>query len=132
ALTIGIPAGILSATRRNSAIDAASMGLAVFGVSIPIFWLGLMLVWVFAIQLKWLPPGGRLDVNTRLAGPTNFYLLDAGLTGNWTGLGVALRHLVLPALALATVPMAITARMTRSSMLEVMQQDYMRTAQAKG
>lgn len=140
ALVVGIPAGVISAVRRNSVFDNASRLVALAGVSMPIFWLGLMLSWFFGVQLHLLPTGGRLTVTLAVPPPdffghvfrTNSYILDSILTGNVPVLVDALRHLVLPAVALGTIPMAIIARMTRSSMLEVMNQDYIRTASAKG
>lgn len=157
ALLIGIPAGIISAIRRNSAIDVGTMVGANIGVSMPVFWLGLMLAYVFALLLKntpfWLPPSGRLSSGISsvpfyevwrwnvvkdttqfhlLEFFANLYIFNALITFNWTVLGDALKHLILPSLALATIPMAIIARMTRSSMLEVLGRDYVRTARAKG
>lgn len=132
AVVIGVPAGMLAATRRNSVFDLLSTSGALIGVSMPIYWLGLMLVWFFAINLGWFPPGGRLDLGIRLQTVTGFFVLDSILTGNMAALGDSIKHLVLPALALSTVPMAIIVRMTRSSMLEALQQDYVRTARSKG
>jgi peptide/nickel transport system permease protein len=132
ASTVGVLTGVLAAVRRNSWFDGASMFVALFGFSMPIFWLGIMLILLFAWLLGWFPISGRLDLTVDLARVTNFYVLDAVLTGNWPALGNALRHLVLPAVTLSTVPLAIIARMTRSSMLEVLRQDYVRTARAKG
>jgi peptide/nickel transport system permease protein len=132
ALLVGIPSGILSATRRGSWIDSLSMLLALTGVSMPIFWLGLMLSFLFAVLLHWLPTSGRLTATVQYQPLTNLVLLDSLLQGNGTLLVDALRHLVLPAVALGTIPMAIIARMTRSAMLETLGQDYIRTAQAKG
>jgi peptide/nickel transport system permease protein len=132
ASTVGVLTGVLAAVRRNSWFDGASMFIALFGFSMPIFWLGIMLILLFAWLLGWFPISGRLDLTVDLARVTNFYVLDAVLTGNWAALGNALRHLVLPAVTLSTVPLAIIARMTRSSMLEVLRQDYVRTARAKG
>lgn len=132
AITIGIPAGMLSAVRRNSLIDTVSMLFSLTGVSMPIFWLGLMAMWLFAVQLHWVPAGTRIGVDVQLERITNFYLLDALLTGNFSAFSDLLRHLVMPAFVLATVPMALLARMTRSSMLEALNQDYVRTAHAKG
>jgi peptide/nickel transport system permease protein len=132
AVLVGVPAGILSATRRGSTLDHGSMLVALAGVSMPIFWLGLMLAWLFGVQLKWLPFSGRLDPSVRFASSTGLFLVDALIRGDWSTLNQALRHLALPALALSTVPMAIIARMTRSAMLEVLGQDYVRTARAKG
>lgn len=132
ASTVGVLTGVIAAARRNSWFDGVSMFVALFGFSMPIFWLGIMLILLFAWLLGWFPISGRLDLTVDLARVTNFYLLDAVLTRNWAALGNALRHLVLPAVTLSTVPLAIIARMTRSSLLEVLRQDYVRTARAKG
>ncbi len=132
ASTVGILMGVLAATRQNSFFDGASMFAALFGFSMPIFWLGIMLILLFAAYLGLFPISGRLDYTVEVTRVTNLYLVDALLTGNWDELGNALRHLVLPALTLSTVPLAIIARMTRSSLLEVLRQDYVRTARAKG
>ncbi|WP_366922835.1 ABC transporter permease [Metallumcola ferriviriculae] len=132
AVVVGMGAGIISAVKPNSIFDHISMGTALVGVSMPIFWLGLMMIYLFGVQLKILPPSGRLDVAITLERVTNFYVLDAIITGNWVAFKDALLHLVMPAVALGTIPMAMIARMTRSSMLEVMRQDYIRTARAKG
>jgi peptide/nickel transport system permease protein len=106
--------------------------VALTGVSMPIFWLGLMLAWFFGVVLGWLPTGFRLGTDVSLRTITNFTILDSLLTENWAALRSALRHLILPALALSTIPMAVIARMTRASLLEVLSQDYIRTAEAKG
>jgi peptide/nickel transport system permease protein len=132
ALCVGIPAGIISAIRRGSVFDAGSMLLALTGVSMPVFWLGLMLIYLFAVVLHLLPTGGRLGASIEFTAATNFLLLDSLLQGNFTVFFQALRHLILPAIALGSIPMAIIARMTRSAMLEVLSADYIRTAQAKG
>jgi peptide/nickel transport system permease protein len=132
AVLVGIPAGIISATRRGSLFDHASMVVALAGVSMPIFWLGLMLAWFFGVQLKWLPFSARLDTGARFTPITNLLLLDALVRADWGIFIQTVRHLALPALALSTVPMAIIARMTRGAMLEVMSQDFVRTARAKG
>jgi peptide/nickel transport system permease protein len=132
AVLVGLPAGIVSAWRRGSIFDHGSVVFALTGVSMPIFWLGLMLAWLFGVQLRLLPFSARLDTGARFTPITNFFLLDALLRGDWAILGQAARHLLLPALALSTVPMAIVARMTRGAMIEVMHQDYVRTARAKG
>jgi peptide/nickel transport system permease protein len=132
ASTVGVATGVVAAVRRNTWFDGVSMFAALFGFSMPIFWLGIMLILLFAWLLGWFPISGRLDLTIDLVRVTNFYLLDAVLTGNWAALGNALRHLVLPAVTLSTVPLAIIARMTRSSLLEVLRQDYVRTARAKG
>ncbi len=157
AVAIGIPAGVISAVRHNSAIDVTTMIGANIGVSMPVFWLGLMLAYLFAILLKdtplWLPPSGRLSAGVSavpffeawgwnvqpdskgfkfLEFFANLYILDAILTQNWALLGDTLKHLILPALALSTIPMSIIARMTRSSLLETLGMDYIRTARGKG
>lgn len=132
ALLLGVPIGIISAVWRNSFVDSVSRIWALTGVSMPIFWLGLMLAWFFGVELRWLPTGFRLDAATSFEPWTNFVILDALLHGNWAVLWDALRHLLLPAVALATIPLAVIARMTRASMLEVLSQEYIRTAEAKG
>lgn len=132
AVFVGVNAGILSAWRQNSWFDYISMLIALIGVSMPIFWLGLMEQWIFSLQLKWLPSIGRMDIRDPIDAITNLYLLDAVLNGRWDQLWPVIKHLILPGIALGTIPMAIIARMTRSSMLEVMRADYVRTARAKG
>ncbi|MFC4453107.1 ABC transporter permease [Deinococcus sonorensis] len=132
ALLIGLPAGILAALRRNSAWDSLATGLSLVGVSMPIFWLGLLLVWIFAVLLGWLPPSARLSTGVDLQPVTGLYVLDGLLRGQPAASWDALRHLILPAIALGSIPMAIIARITRSSLLEVLGQDYVRTARAKG
>ncbi len=129
---IGVLAGIMSATRQYSLLDSGFMFLSLAGVSMPIFWLGLMLIWTFALLFGWFPPSGRLDVRILLDSITGFYLLDSLLTRHWEAFWDALWHLVLPAITLATVPLAIIARMTRSSLLEVLRQEYIMTARSKG
>ncbi len=132
ALVIGIPAGILSAVRRGSVFDMGSMLVSLTGVSMPIFWLGLMLIFFFSVKLHIFPTGGRMPAGMRVEPITNFVLIDTLLHGNLPAFGQALRHLALPAIALGTIPMAIIARMTRSAMLESLGNDYTRTAHAKG
>lgn len=132
ALVIGIPAGIISASRRNTAVDGVTMVGSLVGVSMPIFWLGIMEIMLFSVILKWLPSGGRLSTGVQITSITNLLLLDSLLTGNFQGFVAALRHIIMPAIALATIPAAIITRMTRSSMLDVLQEDYIRTASAKG
>ena len=131
-LIIGIPIGILSAARRNSILDGTTMVDSLVGVSIPIFWLGIMEIMLFAVILKWLPSGSRLSSGVVIEPITNLLLLDSLLTGNWAGFTDALKHIIMPAISLATIPTAIITRMTRSSMLDVLQEDYIRTASAKG
>ena len=132
AILIGIPSGIVSAVWRNSFFDGCSRIFALTGVSMPIFWLGLMLAWVFGVMLGWLPTGFRLGTNITLVSVTNFNLLDSVITGNGEALVASVRHLILPAVALSTIPMAVITRMTRASLLEVLSQDYIRTAESKG
>jgi len=156
AITVGVPLGLISAYRRNSPIDVGTMVLANLGVSVPVFVLGLILAFVFAILLKdtpfVLPPSGRLSsgVNvvplaevwglTGWTGPpraildfvSGIYVFSGVISGQWGAAADAFRHLILPALALGTIPLAIIARITRSSLLEVMGLDYVRTARAKG
>ena len=132
ALIVGIPAGIISAVRRGSWFDTSSMLVALTGVSMPIFWLGLMLIFLFSVTLHLLPTGGRLPAGSDYVPITNLVLFDSLLRGDLPTFYQGLRHLALPAIALATIPMAIIARMTRSSMLEMLNQDYVRTAHAKG
>src|SRR5574341_192 len=133
ALLLGIPAGILSAVYKDRIFDHLSRIGALIGASMPVFWLGLLLLGTFYYRLRWLPGPGRLDVSA--IGPpsrTGLLLVDAALAADWPGLSNALRHLVLPALTLGLFSTAVIARMTRSAMLEVLYQDYIRTARAKG
>ena len=132
ALVVGLPAGIISATKRNTPIDNIAMVGSLLGISMPIFWLGLMLNWFFAVQLGWLPSVTRLDASIDLQRITNLIIVDSILTGNAEALLNGIKHLILPSIALSTISMAIIARMTRSAMLEVLEQDYIRTARAKG
>lgn len=132
AVLIGIPAGVIAAIKRGTLTDTAIMFGALAGVSFPVFWLGIIMIYVFAVNLGWLPSSGRIDVSMQVTGSTGFYILDAILQRRWDFLGNALRHLVLPGIALGTIPLAIVVRMTRSAMLEVLGQDYIRTARAKG
>jgi peptide/nickel transport system permease protein len=129
---VGVVAGIVSAARRNSIIDTTSMIGSLAGVSIPIYWLGLMEMMLFGVIVNWLPIGGRLGVDFDIPPVTHLFLVDSLLAGNMDAFVDALKHLILPTVALATHPMSIIARMTRSSMLEVLQEDYVRTAHAKG
>ncbi|RDI37177.1 ABC transporter permease [Falsibacillus pallidus] len=132
AIFVGVNAGIISAWFQNSWFDYLAMILALLGVSIPIFWLGLMEQWTFAINLHWLPTTGRENIRDPIEAITNLYLIDTLLQGRFDQFVEVIKHLILPGLALATIPMAIIARMTRSSMLEVMRSDFIRTARAKG
>jgi peptide/nickel transport system permease protein len=132
AVVIGVNAGILSAWKRNTWFDYVTMVIALIGVSMPIFWLGLLEQWVFALKLHWLPVLGRVDPRNPVNPVTNFYLIDALIGGNMSQFWDVVKHLILPGVALGTIPMAVIARMTRASMLEVLKQDYVRTARAKG
>ncbi|WP_336883776.1 ABC transporter permease [Priestia koreensis] len=132
AIVIGVNAGIISAWFQNSWFDYVAMLLALIGVSIPIFWLGLMEQWAFAINLDWLPTMGREDVRAPIEAITHLYIIDTLIQGRFDQFWTVIQHLILPSLALATIPMAIIARITRSSMLEVMRSDFIRTARAKG
>lgn len=156
AVMIGIPLGMISALRHNSATDVVTMVGANIGVSMPVFWLGLMLAYLFAVVLKdtpfWLPPSGRLSpglyvpdlaetwgwtlepggFKSMVTFVSNMVIFNSLVTGNWEVFWDALKHLILPAVALGTIPLAIIARMTRSSLLEVLGVDYIRTARAKG
>ncbi|MBS1165859.1 MAG: dppB [Proteobacteria bacterium] len=157
ATVVGVGLGIIAARKQNSATDVGTMVLANVGISMPVFWLGLMLAYLFGVILRgtplWLPPSGRLSAGMAsvpfyevwhwqvvadttqarfLAFLSNFYVLNALITGNWPLFWDALRHMVLPVIALSTIPMAVIARMTRSSLLDVLGRDYIRTARAKG
>ncbi|MBE6066584.1 MAG: ABC transporter permease [Clostridium lundense] len=129
---VGVIIGVISAVKQNSIVDYLSMIGALLGVSMPIFWLGLMLIVLFSVKLHWLPVSGRIQIGMEPAHVTGFYLLDSLITGNMAALKSALQHLALPAIALASYSTAIIARMTRSTMLEIVKQDYIRTARAKG
>jgi peptide/nickel transport system permease protein len=157
AVGIGVPAGIIAARKHNTAVDTGTMAIANIGVSMPVFWLGLMLAYLFAVVLRdtifQLPPSGRLSAGVfpipyyevwgwELEEGTffaklneyisNHYIFNTFITGQWEVFEDAVRHMILPAVALATIPLAIIARITRSSLLEVMNKDYIRTARAKG
>lgn len=128
----GIFMGIVSAIKQNSIIDYICMVISLLGVSMPIFWLGLIFILFFAVQLHLLPASGRIDIGLEPARITGMYLLDSLITGNMPAFFSSLKHIMLPAIALGSTSTAIIARMTRSTMLEVVRQDYIRTARAKG
>lgn len=132
AVIIGIPLGVIAAYKHNTWIDLSNTLGALVGVSMPIFWLGLLLLWVFGLKLGWFPTTGRLGGGVFLTKITNFYLIDSLITLNFRAFFSALHHLALPAIALATIPTAFITRMTRSTMLDVLGEDYVRTARAKG
>ncbi|MEE2657917.1 MAG: ABC transporter permease [Candidatus Latescibacterota bacterium] len=132
AIVGGIGLGSVAAVRRGGGLDYASMALATAGISMPVFWLALVLILVFAVQLPLFPISGRVSSALYVKPVTHFYLLDALIAGNVRAAGDMLWHLVLPAITLGTIPLAVIARMTRSSLLEVLGEDYIRTAWAKG
>ncbi|HEX2241175.1 MAG TPA: ABC transporter permease [Actinomycetota bacterium] len=132
AILLGIPLGFLAAKRYQGVLDNASLFLSLIGVSFPVFFLALLLKYIFSVKLGWLPTIGRVSPTVQLEHPTNLYMVDAIVTGNWTALGDVLKHLVLPAIALGTIPLAVVARITRAATLDVISEDYVRTARAKG
>lgn len=132
ALIVAFPIGVISAVRQNSLLDRLSMAGAFLGISMPGFWLGIVLILVFGVWLKWLPVQGRLDHDVGLQTLTGFYVLDSLLTGNWPALQSSLRHLVLPSVTLGAAVAAMVARVLRSSMLEILRADYVQLARAKG
>ena len=133
-LLVAVPIGIISAVRQYSLLDRLSMGGAFLGISMPPFWLGLVLMLIFAVRLRWLPVSGRIDteVGLSLQKITGFYVLDSILTRNWTALGSSLKHLILPSITLGAALAAIVARVLRSSLVEVLRADYITLARAKG
>lgn len=136
-IVFGVPLGIISAVKSRSPLDALTMSLALLGVSIPVFWLGWMLVYVLSVVpahygLNLFPISGRISLQYTVTPITHLIVLDSLLQGNWQAAGDALWHLVLPALTLGTIPLAIVAKITRSGMLDVLRSDYIRTARAKG
>jgi peptide/nickel transport system permease protein len=132
AILVGVPVGVISAVRQYSLLDKTTSVLALTGISMPIFWLAMILVVIFGVNLQILPFPGRLGPTTAISSITGLVLVDSLLTLNFAGFWDGLLHLIMPALALGTIPMAVIMRMTRSSMLEVMNEDYVRTARAKG
>jgi peptide/nickel transport system permease protein len=153
AIVVGIPLGVISAVKHNSAADVGTMVGANIGVSMPVFWLGLMLAYLFSVVLGLLPPSGRISAGVEsvafykvwnwavdpssggykvLEFFANLYIFNSLITGQWAALTDVTKHLILPAVALATIPLAIIARMTRSSLLDILGQDYVRAAKAKG
>ncbi len=132
ALLIGIPAGILAAVKRNSILDHGVMGVSLTGYSMPIFWWGLLLILLFSVKLDLTPVSGRIDVRYFIEAKTGFLLIDSLLAGEIGAFWSAVSHLILPTIVLGTVPLGVLARMTRSAMLEVLGEDYIRTARAKG
>ncbi|MDH3714668.1 MAG: ABC transporter permease subunit [Gammaproteobacteria bacterium] len=132
AVALGIPAGILAAVRRGSVFDHSVMGAALTGYSMPIFWWGLLLIILFSGILGWTPVSGRISLLYFFEPVTGFMLIDSWLSGESGAFKSAVRHLILPTVVLGTIPLAVIARQTRSAMLEVLHEDYVRTARAKG
>jgi ABC-type dipeptide/oligopeptide/nickel transport system permease component len=132
ATIIGLIAGTVAATRKNSFFDYSSTAMSLIGVSVPTFWLGIILIIIFGVELKWLPISGRVDPRIGADPNAHFLILNSFIHGDWAVFWDALKHLILPAFTLAAWPAAIIARMTRASLLESMGQDYIRTARAKG
>jgi peptide/nickel transport system permease protein len=131
-VVFGIPLGFLAAKRYGGLFDHFSLFASLLGISIPIFVLAILLKWIFAVQLGLLPTVGRMSVLINIDHPTNFYILDAILAGDPEALWDVIKHLILPAIALGSIPLAIIARITRASVLDVQNEDYIRTARAKG
>ena len=131
-VAVGIPLGFIAAKRHGGFLDHASLVASLIGISIPIFFLAIILKYIFAVTLGWLPTVGRISVLVTIDHPTNFYVLDAILSGSWEAFVDVGKHLVLPAVALGSIPLAIVARITRAAVLDVQNEDYVRTARAKG
>jgi peptide/nickel transport system permease protein len=132
AIALGIPLGFFAAKRYGSVFDHASLVTSLLGISIPVFFLAILLKYLFAVKLGWLPTIGRQDVLISADHPTGFYVLDGVLTLNFEAAWDAALHLILPAIALGSIPLAIVARITRAAVLDVQNEDYVRTARAKG
>ncbi len=132
AIALGVPAGVIAATRRGSWVDQSIMGAALVGYSMPIFWWGLLLIILFSGVLGWTPVSGRISLVYFFPSVTGFMLIDSLLSGQKGAFASAVSHLILPTIVLGTVPLAVIARQTRSAMLEVLGEDYIRTARAKG
>lgn len=129
---LGISVGVISAVKQNSFFDRLSMFVGLIGVSMPVFWLGLMLIIAFGVNLGWLPVSGRIAMDINLVRVTGFNIIDSIIAGNGKALVASIRHLILPAFSLGIISCAGVARLTRSTMLEVIRQDYIRTARSKG
>ncbi|NHQ86939.1 ABC transporter permease subunit [Iodobacter sp. HSC-16F04] len=132
ASVFGLIIGMIAAIRRGSWIDHTVMGAALTGYSMPVFWLGLQLIMLFSVQLGWTPVSGRIDLEFDITRVTGLMLIDTLISGEAGAFKSAFMHLILPTIVLGTIPMAVIARMTRSSMLEVLREEYIRTARAKG
>ncbi len=132
ALVVGLPAGVLAAVRRGTVFDHTVMGASLTGFSMPIFWWALLMILLFSVELGWTPVSGRISLQYFIEPTTGFMLVDTLMSDEPGAFRSAVRHLILPAIVLGTIPLAVIARMTRSSMLEVLGEDYVRTARAKG
>src|SRR5437764_6407240 len=132
AVSLGIPLGFFAAKRHGGVFDHLTLVGSLIGISIPIFFLAIILKYIFAVRLAWLPSVGRISVLIDMKHPTNFYILDAIIERNWHALGDVLKHLVLPGIALGSIPLAVVARITRAAVLDVQNEDYVRTARSKG
>jgi peptide/nickel transport system permease protein len=132
AVGIGIPLGYFAARRQGSVLDTGAVVGSLLGVTIPVFFLAFLLKYVFAVELGWLPPSGRQDVRIEATHITNFFVLDGLITRELDAAWDALKHLILPGIALGTIPLAIIVRITRAAVLDVVNEDYVRTAEAKG
>jgi peptide/nickel transport system permease protein len=132
AITIGVPLGFMAAKRHGGVFDNSSLVFSLIGISIPIFFLAIILKYIFAIRLGWLPSVGRESITSEAKHPTNFYILDAIIERDWSTLWDVIKHLILPAVALGSIPLAIITRITRAAVLDVQNEDYVRTARAKG
>lgn len=132
AVIIGLPAGVLAAVKRGKALDHTVMGVSLTGYSMPIFWWGLLLIMLFSSTLGWTPVSGRISFMYFIEPVTGFMTIDSLIAGDWGAFLSSLHYLILPSIVLGTIPLAVIARQTRSSMLEVLGEDYVRTARAKG
>src|SRR5438094_3300980 len=132
AIALGVPLGFFAAKRHGGVFDNVSLVGSLLGISIPIFFLAIILKYIFSIRLGWLPSVGRISVTLDVKHPTNFYILDALIQGQWSVLWDVIKHLILPAIALGSIPLAIITRITRAAVLDVQHEDYVRTARAKG
>jgi peptide/nickel transport system permease protein len=132
AVLLGVPLGFIAAKRHGGLFDHLSLVASLIGISIPIFFLAIILKYIFAVRLAWLPSVGRISVLIDMKHPTNFYVLDAIIERNWHALGDVLKHLILPGIALGSIPLAVVARITRAAVLDVQNEDYVRTARSKG
>src|SRR5436853_2496789 len=132
AILLGVPLGFVAAKRHGGRFDPVSLVASLIGISIPIFFLAIILKYIFAVRLAWLPSVGRISVLIDMKHPTNFYILDALIERDWHALGDVIKHLILPGIALGSIPLAVITRITRAAVLDVQNEDYVRTARAKG